>query len=806
MQKTKTPFYCFLKCLWSILFLGLTPLVAQQLSFQNLTPRDGIPSAYLYDIIQSDDSYFWVTCESGLFSYDGKNFDAVAAAKGFKKEIIDFILDQQGRIWLIDLNGKVSYFENGQFHLASYQPQTNQYRLVKIFGGIPNQVHICDDQGLHIYEKDSLYQFPIDNTDDNLSGWKTFQILSDSTVVLLTYKGVHFLRPQAYEYKKFDQPFRDGGVGFSATLGDSILFSSHDKLYFYLPKKHELIPAFADQEAYFNSEILSFSYNKKKRDILISTGDGGVYLSPTKSGSFKASRFLENKVLGNSLKDHEGNLWITSEREGLFFLSNHRIELLNLDSETQPISILKTAGKDKLIIGYESGRIVIIDQTHKVLVDTHASEYKSRMYDIIVDQKGHYHFFTSGGYEQWDAAFNPVGKIKKSSFKCAELGPDGTIWVGTVSSVGKMKDGNIAEIMPSRTYSIYPLGPDEAWIGTTPGLFYYKNGTASPVERPLLKQDIRDIEMGSSGELWLATQGNGVIVYHPKQDSVWHHFTTADGMTSNHCRQVVLDKEHAWLSTKKGINKIHQSQHYIHAICNDEGLPSNEVNYIQSWQDQLYVATNCGIAYFPDTFQVKRDPPLLRIEAIKINERDTLLQDRFELPYHQNNLKIEYIGITFLHANEVEYAHRMEGFEGDWIYSKIDEVHYPNLSPGAYKFRLKTKTLNSNWSEETQIMFEVTKPFWKTWWFFLFIILSAGSVGGWITSWFLKVSSSRLAEERKLQTSQLTALRAQMNPHFVFNALNSIQEFILNNDSRAANRYLSQFARLMRNVLNFSDA
>ena len=181
------------------------------------------------------------------------------------------------------------------------------------------------------------------------------------------------------------------------------------------------------------------------------------------------------------------------------------------------------------------------------------------------------------------------------------------------------------------------------------------------------------------------------------------------------------------------------------------------------------------------------------------------------MPYSLNNISFYFDGISLTNPEKVLYSYKLEGYDKDWSpYTDVNNTKYDNLPPGKYKFKVKSCNNEGIWNiEPTVFSFIIKSPFYKTWWFiFFFLIAISGIV---IIIFRLRV----LQIKRKQQTefehlvevskAELTALRAQMNPHFVFNALNSIQHYILNSKGDEAVKYLSKFAKLIRIILNNSE-
>ena len=168
-----------------------------------------------------------------------------------------------------------------------------------------------------------------------------------------------------------------------------------------------------------------------------------------------------------------------------------------------------------------------------------------------------------------------------------------------------------------------------------------------------------------------------------------------------------------------------------------------------------------------------------------------------------------YKGIDVKSEGDILYKYRLIGLENDWTYSKNIFVQYTTLPPGKYQFVVYA--LNSNGEASVKpasIIFIVSTPFWKQWWFIVTLIILVGIITYYVIT--KRVQSIQKKEEEKtrfnklLADSELKALRAQMNPHFIFNAINSIQNFVLKNDSKSAQKYLTKFARLIRSVLENS--
>ena len=156
------------------------------------------------------------------------------------------------------------------------------------------------------------------------------------------------------------------------------------------------------------------------------------------------------------------------------------------------------------------------------------------------------------------------------------------------------------------------------------------------------------------------------------------------------------------------------------------------------------------------------------------------------------------------------YYYRLEGVDKDWLPADQDQAaHYNQLQNGDYRFMVKCINRDGLVSDKiTFLLISVKPPFWKTWWFYLLSILLIALLVLFI---FKKLAERRKEKEllkmnyqKQIAAMEMKTLRAQMNPHFIFNSLNSIDTFILKNESDNASDYLDKFSRLVRLILDNS--
>jgi hypothetical protein len=171
--------------------------------------------------------------------------------------------------------------------------------------------------------------------------------------------------------------------------------------------------------------------------------------------------------------------------------------------------------------------------------------------------------------------------------------------------------------------------------------------------------------------------------------------------------------------------------------------------------------------------------------------------------YQNNTLSFSFTAIGDFYASKFKY--KLQSIDNQWMESENGYAHYSNLKPGTFSLYIRAANQNEVWTAaQKAISIKILPPFWKTWWFYLFCVLLVSTSIYGLYLYRIKQIEKQLLFKQKVIESEMKALRAQMNPHFIFNSLNSINAFILANKSTLAAQYLTKFAQLIRQILDYS--
>ncbi|MFT5778562.1 MAG: hypothetical protein ACI837_001518, partial [Crocinitomicaceae bacterium] len=223
---------------------------------------------------------------------------------------------------------------------------------------------------------------------------------------------------------------------------------------------------------------------------------------------------------------------------------------------------------------------------------------------------------------------------------------------------------------------------------------------------------------------------------------------------------------------------------------------------IYMYNGSLYYMTKKEI--FQD-LNIEKDPiiPLVTINQIKINDSVVVSNSGVNLVYSQNNIEFNLVSISY-GAKFLQYRYKLKGSDGAYRFTEDNKITYSSLPPGDYEFMVSSTTNGVDYSKEQIFSFSITSPFWKTAWFTAGIIILLMALAFLFYRNQLKKYKAKHLLKQTIDELKSKALAAQLNPHLIFNILNSIQASISEEETEKANLYLARFANFMRITLNFS--
>jgi two-component sensor histidine kinase len=305
------------------------------------------------------------------------------------------------------------------------------------------------------------------------------------------------------------------------------------------------------------------------------------------------------------------------------------------------------------------------------------------------------------------------------------------------------------------------------------------------------------------GTFLLSTQKNGLLLL--KNGNVSTYLDITNGLNSNMCLKSFELKDKIFTLTELGFNVINKSNKSVNDLSTTLSLTNINILDFAVIDNTILLATDHGLLYFLLQEETRPVLPILN-KLLFFKAQDTRPISNEALSYKENNVVFLADAVHFLNDGDFNFEYRLLGLDSTWYAQPAskNKFNYFALPPGKYTFELKM-TVNDFESPIYARSFRIKKAFWQTTWFYLLLFGLLSLVLYYLFRRVLLQQRRKAQNEQRLLQSQLTSLRAQMNPHFLFNIVNSVQGLIYANKKKEASEMLGKMSALIRNVLEMSE-
>jgi ligand-binding sensor domain-containing protein len=579
-----------------------------------------------------------------------------------------------------------------------------------------------------------------------------------------------------------------------------------------------------DSAGRFTERTTWWAYESREGVMWVSTLFGSLYRINPMRGKIPFYTF-EGKGVNALYEDVDGYLWIGTEQQGIFQVDRSGKTLRNFKN----------------------------DEKNEHTLSSNCIQYVSGDYEgnLVIATFG-------GGLNLLNRKTGFVTRYRHDPNNPRSLANDRTIfalqwdnediWVGSFRGISRLnrKTGHFRNYLfyPSDTVSsgfsvnivtsIQKDSHGKWWAGSwlKGGLHQFDPETGK-FKTYLKGASIMNILEDKDGILW-AGGNEGLYRYNRSSDQFYRFEDPIFLTEANIIRSFIQDDEgNLWTSSTDGIFKINRKRDEITLYGRNYGINGNDLMFGASYKGQkgkLYFGHAVGYySFFPAELTRGIRPPQIVISDFRLANK--LIQPRdngplteplsevkvIRLNHNQDIFSFDFAAIDFINPENNRHLFMLENYDEGWNLAGSERrAIYYNVPPGKYVFRVKAANSFGVWTERS-IEVIITPPWWSTWWFRIGVVLAIAAIFYIIVKWRVNQKFHRQLErsEKEKQLAELRqktgelemqALRAQMNPHFIFNSLNSINRFILQNNKAQASEYLTKFSRLVRMILQNSQA
>jgi len=810
-----------MKALAIILSLAVTlHSYAQEYSYKQFTTADGLPSNVVYSAYQDSKGFIWFCTNAGVSRFNGISFQNFTVETGLSDNEVfgAFEVDKsEGRVWFRTFSNKLCYYQNDTFYNSKNQPW-----LSKTFGAIKLAWvdTVTKTAWTRRYFNDSVYSM-----DENKKQIRNYPVVSNGKATFVTALGMGTITVQEEKllYKKTNQ-FAKKYNGRTDLFPDVLSYFMFLRKYIQgLSKELPHVPVDYMYYVFLNlNPIQRFRLNE-----IIMQPDSSYWVAHGNKGILRGRNihnadekpvvYLPDHNVNNILVDNEGNYWFTSPTEGVFFLKGQGVRTYDIGGEAEIYSV---NGNSKYVICGKEGKVTFINKLSGKKFDWQYDLVKNAAYnrvkDLFIDKAGNCWVATdyslagiSFRNEKAQRLFPSPQQLNDDyvgAMKCFAPAISGdSIYVGSHAWLMSIdRNNNLHTLAFIRTHAVVDVPQKGVLVGTINGLYLYKHGKLTEYLSHSIKEHITDLEISNDGLIWAATNDLGLIIL---KDDSFHRITASGkpgGLASNICRKIFIDSaQNIWACTNKGLclvklESLSPFKYTVRQFTTDDGLISDDVNDVYVSGDTVWAATARGLSFFK--IGDMKDKGV--VPRIYISRMDTLSNHSFKFG---SRIAIGLEGISYESLGKLRYRYRIPGLYDYWQNTSQNQLVYDLLPPGHYELEVYSINRFGQMSEHPQkVAFTIVPPWWRSVWAVMFYILTFIAVLAF--AFAITRRNTRIKERNRVRLEQLElkALRSQMNPHFIFNMLNAVQKYILENDKEASYRYLTSFSKLIRGFLENS--
>ena len=827
--------------LFFLIFIWGQHAFSQEGFFKPLSLEEDNPGLRINKIFRDHSGLFWLATSEGLFQYNGFNFVPVKISDDSSQVITAIGEDSSHSVWVGMHSGKIFSITGRIVQEFTPQEGVPKKMITSFLGDARGRLwYSTGDEGIFCLSNKLIYNI---NADDGLSDNYVYCLTRTnfSEILAGTDGGISYIEFLPGNKKRISKVSSKDG------LPDNIVrviypSSDPDKFWIGMQDKGVALFSFSNHRVVTNSVSANWKFGQV--NDIIEVGDQ-LWIATEEKGIVQMHietdgrlNYIQNvntwPKVSSFNRDPEGNIWIAAKGD-LIKSNAARWRFLNEFGNTK----------------FKKVHCILSDQNNDLWFTPDAGLVRLQLQNGVAKSKRIYHVTDPGKNIDITALYQDIF---------------GRIWIGTMGegafildpktgSYRKLNENNI--IRNGHILSIRGKG-NEVWISSLNGLTkcILKN-TATDIRSILDFQNISlgkvlgssyvyDVFIDSKARVWLATDGAGAIMIYKNKPQV---FREKEGLKSNVVYTITEDiYGNIWMSTlsaglyrydgtavanfsiteglsdlsvssciaskdgrlvvvtKKGIDILDCKTGQFLNYGKESGIRQIQSNLNAVTKDKsgnTWIGTDDGIVLYRPGSWRSREGPTVQISDVALYQNTIDTTDRKDFGYSENNFTFSYMGLFYTNPDKVKYQYLLEGYNKHWALTSDQNINFPKLPPGPYRFRVRSSTTgNFRYSDEASFAFEIEEPIWRRWWVILWIgLIIMGVVYLFIRSRYKRMRRVERLEKEKIEF-EFETLKSQVNPHFLFNSFNTLIN-VIEEDPKLAVEYVETLSQFYRNMLSY---
>ena len=806
----------YLNILFFILFAGVTygqpKPVSWKFNYTHFGISNGLPSSETYQVYQDRSGLVWILTDRGVARYDGFRFKIYTTENGLSDNVnFRVVEDSGGSLWFIGLNGKLSVYKNEE--MQPYRFNHKLHQAIQVGSSGNTTIHVNPDGSL-VYTITGYSTLLVSKT-GQVKDVTDYGITNKGSAYLLEM-GADFLpqRRSADLVTDFRKVFLIRGkkkLFLGETLFRSFLRAKRHKKHLFLMSDYKVHLVYGQRIQLVSGDHQVIALDCDDQFIYIGYYKNGVEkyrFDPKTKKLVLVGRYLSNYSVSSTYSDRNGALWFTTLEKGVYVLYDDAFQQLFVNGNRLKEEIrFVTGNKKKVILTYYVGKW---QQLYPPFLSKNEQQINF-YYPMLPSGTGF--VFCKGivDWSGWKDVNDRYAMVPSYATDTSVLGLD-------INKLELVETGRKSETRYTVSHLIksgevggynyfYFTGDHKVFILFIKGVFVFalKDGKIQKTFRPVLMRRLDRLTYNRVWGLMAYSSGEGLHEINEKTEQAKEFYPELQ-LGKQIVRIFFDEKDRLWVANKKGIFLLEKKQGKasIRFFLNRDRLSCAEIMDMYSYDDVLYLATKSGVQRI-NIRKAKRpnsENPVSLISIQAFSQNKALKQEGTIYPAETDLIRIFLLNKSLNRRNHYRYRF---GEHETWVLSDKGEIilnHPPN---GNYTLEVSYLDGFNHWTKPVKlVVFEVDKIVFLRWYFILLYgVLLVGLFYAVVKLFLRSVNRKNYMLNRMIELEQM-ALSAQMNPHFIFNSLNSIHSFLLYEENERAEKYLIRFAKLIRQTLSNS--
>lgn len=791
-------------------------LTAQNPAFLAFDKDEIVPSKQVYDLFLDKKGHVWIGHQKGITRYSGYNVKYFTHPLMKSFELTNIVQDKNETVWCTNFVGQIFYIKNDSIQILPY---ARKYNFVNRAG------LAIGDSTIFFAEDNKIITVNINSFKVQTHSFSHIGIIISYCYtpklgfVVYTTKGFFVYHNEKVKvYKKIlNNPVK---IIYIKHIDNQIYGIDREFRTVYIFKNNTWVP-FVNTNI-TNSDITTFT--KINNQFFVNTYNG--YLS-FKNNTNSLKNYFKTYAISDQIRDNEGNTWISTLYNGLLIIpeNNNLKQILPLNENITAMCLIPD--KEQIALGTKNGKIFIVNKANLTIVrQINLSEiknieniyYNAKDNELNVSTLKH-SIINLNNYSIRETELIHNAKsilehrnqyVFASSMLLSVVNKDGSnisandpVWPKLTPVRAAPNRFDIIE--NERFFKLlYCTKTNLFFASSVSNIFYFNNQFINTLRfngKPISARNM----VIHNNKIYASQINKGLYVITDTS-----HIELIDTLPLRTISNFCISGNKIIVNCNEGLFSLDMNTKQLENISQKYNFPTQSFELLAGDDNFIYASEGNSILKIRNQFK-KHNPYKIPIAVTNMMVNGSKVNSLDNLGHTQNNIVIYFDIISFKLPKNVLIKYRLNEYD-NWKEIRAIQgfITLNLLPPGNYNLQIELANYNAN--NTIAIPININPPYYKTWWFIVLIILLTSGLVLIIMLYRIKgiklqnkLHLEKVILEKDLRQSLLASIRTQMNPHFIFNALNTIHSFIYTNDKINASEYLVKFSELTRLILEMSE-